>query len=131
MGKAGPTQPDIAAAPSAAAIAIIPAEVREHALLMHKLDAEVRELREKWYALRARFKRWLVESPDTHPRTDFATHSEVGTLTRCLWERELAQENAATIYRAQLAENDARPIAERWSRAARAAWVKAQTVQCS
>lgn len=110
--------------PSAADVARIPQAVRDHALVMLQLGAATSELRKRWTAMRDEYKRWLEGDPDTHLKGTFPELRAIAKATRDLWDAELAQEKGAALYRAQLAENNARPTGERWSPTALALWAR-------
>lgn len=113
--------------PSAADIARIPEAVRDHALAMLQLGAAAREARMRWYAYRDRFKAWLAErgvvGSDAY-LIAVGGQKELADKTHALWAAELAQEIGAATYRAQLAENNARPAGERWSPTVLALWAR-------
>ncbi len=99
--------------PSAADVARIPEPVRAHALVMLQLGAETRKVRRRWTELRELYQ---------------AGHAmgfgEIESATGDLWRTELALADAAAIYRAQLAENNARPADSRWSPTVLALWAR-------
>ena len=111
--------------PSAVDLARIPEAVRAHALVMHRLGVVAREARKHWTALREQYKVWqqgnLVEPRE--PVRSFELRP-VMLATMKMWDAELAQEQAAAVYRAQLDENDARPVSERWSPTVLGIWVR-------
>lgn len=112
--------------PSAADIARIPQHVRDHALAMLRLSAAAREARKRWTNIRDCFKRWVAD--DTPWPMDRVTAGlggrNIEDLTTELWRAELAQEQGAAVYRAQLAENDARPVGTRWSPTVLGLWAR-------
>ena len=120
--------------PSAADVARIPEPVRAHALAMLQLGAAAREARTRWCAFRDRYKAWSASQPgQVHyaPRClsdEFILAvggpNELAAETIAMWQAELAQEQGAAVYRAQLAENNARPTADRWSPTNLALWAR-------
>lgn len=104
--------------PSAADLARIPQHVRDHALVMLRLSAAAREARKRWYELRSHRKVWVSGQAPA-----FNTGA-VLSLTIAMWDAELAQEQGAGTYRAQLAENNARPAGERWSPTVLGLWAR-------
>ena len=111
--------------PSAADVARIPEPVREHALVMLQLGEAARVARRRWYEVREQFKVWQAGNTDERrePIRSFDARPVV-LATMKMWEAELAQEQGAATYRAQLAENNARPAGERWSPTALALWAR-------
>lgn len=105
-----PTRP---AMPSAADVARLPEAVRAHALVMLQLSAAAREARLALTELRTMY----LAGQNTHPM-------EIASATCEVWLREHKQAEGAAVYRAQLAENDARPVGERWSPTVLALWAR-------
>ena len=106
--------------PSAADVARIPEPVRDHALVMLQLGAAAREARKRWNEVREQYQRHAVEE---RPIKSFEARPIVISTVK-LWEAELEQEQGAAVYRAQLAENNARPTGERWSPTVLALWAR-------
>ena len=106
--------------PSAADVARIPEPVRDHALVMLQLGAAAREARKRWNEVREQYQRHAVEE---RPIKSFEARPIVISTVK-LWEAELEQEQGAAVYRAQLAENNARPTADRWSPTVLALWAR-------
>ena len=102
-------------APAAADVASIPAEVREHALVMRRLSLRARELRKDWYRLR-----------DACKAGEPFVSSVVAVATAGMWAAELALEQAADRFREQLAENNAAPVGARWSPTVLSLWARLQ-----
>lgn len=111
--------------PSAADIARIPEAVRDHALAMLQLGAAAREARKRWTEVREQYKVWQAGNTEDRrePIRSFDARPVV-LATMKMWDAELAQEQGAATYRAQLAENNARPAAERWSPTILAVWAR-------
>ena len=112
---AGATEAWRPLAPAAEDVARIPAQVREHALVMRRLSLRARELRKDWYRLRDACK---AGEPFVSP--------VVAVATARMWAAELALEQAAARFRAQLAENNAAPVGARWSPTVLSLWARQQ-----
>lgn len=116
---AGATEAWRPLAPAAEDVARIPAEVREHALVMRRLSLAAREARKRWYDVREQYKRF-VQKKSAH----FLDH--VRDATRAMWSAEFALAEAAEVFRAQLAENNAAPVGARWSPTVLSLWARRQ-----
>lgn len=103
--------------PSAADVTRIPQAVRDHALVMFRLGEAARAARRAWTDARASYHAATASEPGP-------AFSTIAAVTTDLWDAELAQEQGAAVYRAQLAENNARPVGERWSPTALALWAR-------
>lgn len=133
-----PTQPGGVPAPkmpSAADVARIPEAVRAHALVMLQLGAATREARKRWNEVRDDFKGDVVAGNLSiaasraagvaeYPFPGERDYNATVQTTHALWRAELAQEVGAAVYRAQLAENNARPADSRWSPTVLALWAR-------
>lgn len=108
--------------PAAEDVARIPAEVREHALVMRRLSLAAREARKRWYDVREQYKRW---NEVERPIKSFEVKPLV-IATMKMWEAELALEQAAGVFRSQLAENNAAPVGARWSPTVLSLWARQQ-----
>lgn len=121
--------------PGASDVERIPEPVRAHALVMLQLDATTREARKRWNKVRDAFKGDVVAGNlpiaasraagvAEYPFPGERDYNATVQTTLALWRAELAQEVGAAVYREQLAENNARPVGERWSPTVLALWAR-------